>query len=89
MCSICPENNFQIREDGIVVHNPSSCKGCQRCIEACPFDALKLNPKTNRADKCNFCIDRIEQGLRPICVENCITGALGMIKLDTNEIDVQ
>ncbi|MBB6446620.1 4Fe-4S dicluster domain-containing protein [Bacillus benzoevorans] len=83
---ICPENNFQVREDGIVVHNPSRCKGCQRCIEACPFDALKLNPQTNCADKCNFCIDRIEQGMRPICVENCITSALSIIKVDANEM---
>ncbi|WP_191090688.1 4Fe-4S dicluster domain-containing protein [Niallia endozanthoxylica] len=83
---ICPENNFQVREDGIVVHNPSGCKGCERCIEACPFDALKLNPKTNRADKCNFCVDRIEDGLRPICVENCITGALSIMKVSSDEI---
>ena len=82
----CPENNFQVRKDGIVVHNPSRCKGCERCIQACPFDALKLNPKTNRVDKCNFCVDRIEQGLRPVCVENCITSALSIMKVDEDEI---
>lgn len=82
----CPENNFQKRGDGIVVHDPSHCKACRRCIEVCPFHALKLNPKTNRVDKCNFCVDRIDQGLRPICVENCTTGALSMMLVNTNEI---
>lgn len=82
----CPENNFRKRGDGIVIHDPSHCKGCRRCIEACPFHALKLNPKTNRVDKCNFCADRIDQGLRPICVDNCTTGALSMMVVHTNEI---
>ncbi|WP_191274886.1 4Fe-4S dicluster domain-containing protein [Neobacillus kokaensis] len=84
---ICPENNFQKRGDGIVIHEPSRCKGCKLCINACPFHAPKFNPKTNRVDKCNFCVERIDQGLRPICVENCTTGALSIMMLDTNEIE--
>ncbi|MEH7501820.1 4Fe-4S dicluster domain-containing protein [Neobacillus drentensis] len=84
---VCPENNFQKRQDGIIVHNSSNCKSCKRCIQACPFHAPKLNPKTNRADKCNFCVERIDQGLKPVCVENCITGALSIMKVDSNGID--
>lgn len=81
---ICPENNFQKRQDGIVVHNAANCKGCKRCINACPFHAPKINPKTNRADKCNFCVERIDEGLQPICVKNCLTGALRIIKTKLN-----
>lgn len=81
---ICPENNFQKRQDGIVVLNAINCKGCERCINACPFHAPKLNPVTNRADKCNFCSERIDQGLKPICVDNCSTGALKMSRLKNN-----
>lgn len=79
--TICPENNFQKRRDGIVVHQSHNCRGCMRCISACPFHAPKINPKTNRADKCNFCVERIDEGLMPVCVENCITGALSCIKI--------
>lgn len=78
---ICPENNFQKRHDGIVVHNAVNCRACKRCIKACPFHAPKINPKTNRADKCNFCVERIDQGLQPICIENCSTGALKMLRV--------
>lgn len=78
---VCPENNFQKRSDGIVVHNASNCKGCERCINACPFHAPKLNPITNRADKCNFCVERIDEGLTPICIENCSTEALKMLRI--------
>jgi anaerobic dimethyl sulfoxide reductase subunit B len=81
---VCPENNFQKRQDGIVVHHPFNCKACQRCVQACPFQAPKLNPKTNRVDKCNLCVERIDQGLKPICVENCLTGALNIMQVEAN-----
>lgn len=84
--AVCPENNFQKRGDGIVIHSAENCRACKRCISACPFHAPKLNPKTNRADKCNFCVERIDQGLRPVCVENCITGALNMIIVKPDEL---
>lgn len=83
---VCPENNFQKRRDGIVVLDASGCNGCRKCVDACPFGAPKLNPMTNRVDKCNFCVDRIDEGLRPVCVENCVTSALGMMVVDTKEL---
>lgn len=83
---VCQENNFQKRRDGIVVLDPTGCKGCMKCVEACPFNAPKLNPVTNRVDKCNFCVERIDEDLRPVCVENCVTSALGMMIIDTKEI---
>jgi Fe-S-cluster-containing dehydrogenase component len=84
--SVCPENNFQKRGDGIVLHQAYHCQACMRCITACPFHAPKLNPKTNRADKCNFCVERLDQGLKPVCVENCITGALSMMEINSSEL---
>lgn len=83
--SVCPENNFQKRRDGIVVHQADHCRACTRCITACPFHAPKLNPITNRTDKCNFCVERIDDGLQPICVENCVTGALSIITINSGK----
>lgn len=83
--SVCPENNFQKRRDGIVVHQAYNCRACKRCITSCPFHAPKLNPKTNRADKCNFCVERMDEGLKPVCVDNCVTGALSMMTIDCSE----
>lgn len=84
--SICPENNFQKRYDGIVVLQAKNCLACMRCVSACPFQAPKFNPKTNTVDKCNFCVERIDQGLKPVCVENCVTSALGVIAVNSQEI---
>jgi Fe-S-cluster-containing dehydrogenase component len=85
--TICPENNYRKRQDGIVILDSMNCKACLRCVEACPFQAPKLNPKTHRTDKCDFCVERIDQGLRPVCVDNCPTGALSMILAERNEND--
>jgi len=66
---------FQL-DNGIVVVDWSKCTGCGECVPACPYDARFLDPEQdNKADKCDFCITRLEQGLEPACVETCPAGA--------------
>ncbi len=70
---VCPtEATWKREEDGIVVVDPDTCIGCKYCIQACPYDARFLNPVTGVADKCDFCLHRVSQGLAPACVETCI-----------------
>jgi len=59
------------RSDGIVEFDPSICIGCKSCMQACPYDAVYLDPETNAAAKCTFCAHRIEMGLEPACVVVC------------------
>lgn len=73
--SVCPANATSINEDGIVVIDPDVCIGCKYCIQACPYDARFINPETGAADKCDFCVDRVSQGLQPACVETCFQNA--------------
>ncbi len=74
--SVCPTGaTWKRAEDGIVVVDPDICIGCKYCILACPYDARFLNPVTGAADKCDFCLHRVEQGLMPSCVNTCVGGA--------------
>lgn len=73
---VCPTDaTWKRDEDGIVVIDDGLCIGCKYCIQACPYDARFLNPVTGVADKCDFCIHRVSQGLVPSCVNSCVGGA--------------
>jgi tetrathionate reductase subunit B len=73
---VCPTGaTWKREEDGIVVIDPDICIGCKYCIQACPYDARFINPVTGSADKCDFCLHRVLQGLVPSCVNACIGDA--------------
>lgn len=70
--AVCPTGASQKRPDGIVIVENSKCIGCKYCITACPYDARFANLDTGKADKCTFCIQRLEVGLQPACVQTCL-----------------
>ncbi len=44
--------------------------------EACPYDIPRTGPKGKDSSKCDFCFDRISNGLIPSCVLACPTGCM-------------
>jgi len=74
--AICPTTALYRRDDGIVDFDDSNCIGCKACMNACPYDAIYINPETETAHKCNFCTHRIEVGLEPSCVVVCPTQSI-------------
>lgn len=73
----CPTGAMQKRaKDGIVFVDESLCIGCKSCITACPWGTPQWNPETGKAVKCDYCRDRIDQGLKPACVTKCVTQCL-------------
>jgi len=69
--AICPTRALYKRPDGIVDFDSSRCIGCKSCMQACPYDALYIDPNTHTAAKCNYCAHRTELGLEPACVVVC------------------
>ena len=74
--SICPTGALFRRPDGIVDFDTSLCIGCKSCMQACPYDALYIDPLDHTAQKCNYCVHRVEVGLEPACVVVCPEGAI-------------
>ena len=68
---ICPVEALFFREDGIVDFDNRRCIGCKSCMQACPYDALYINPENHTAAKCNYCSQRVDIGLEPACVNVC------------------
>ena len=74
--TICPVTALYKRADGIVDFDPDVCIGCKACMQACPYDALYIDPNNNTAAKCNFCAHRVENNLQPACEIVCPTQAI-------------
>jgi Fe-S-cluster-containing dehydrogenase component/formate-dependent nitrite reductase membrane component NrfD len=73
---ICPTTAMYQRPDGLVDFDESRCIGCKACMQACPYDAIYMDPNTQTAAKCNFCSHRVDEGLLPACVVVCPVEAL-------------
>ena len=68
---ICPTEALFTREDGIIDFDNNRCIGCKSCMQACPYDALYIDPDTHTAAKCNYCAHRVDVGREPACVTVC------------------
>lgn len=83
--SACPNGAIYKEEKfGAVLVDPTKCQGTRKCWKACPYAVPQFQgdePGTTMS-KCNMCIERLEQGLTPICVLSCSMRALEFGPLD-------
>src|SRR5258708_12455815 len=79
---ICHTSAIFRRSNGIVDFDNEICIGCKGCMQACPYDALYIDPNNNTAAKCNFCAHRVEANQEPACVIVCPTQAIIAADLD-------
>lgn len=82
---ICPHKAIYKEERyGAVLVAPDRCRGTRKCWQVCPYGASQFegDQPGNKMSKCNMCIDRLEQGLKPICVLSCSMRALEFAPLD-------
>jgi Fe-S-cluster-containing dehydrogenase component len=80
--TICPTTALFTRSDGIVDFDDERCIGCKSCMQACPYDALYIDPNKGTAAKCNYCAHRIEHSYEPACVIVCPTESIVSGDLD-------
>ena len=75
----CKSNAIYKEEKyGAVLVNQEKCHGDRRCLRACPYGAPQFHNDAENAkmSKCNMCVERLEDGYGPICVESCPMRAL-------------
>ncbi len=73
----CPTGAMQKRKkDGIVFVDHQLCVGCKTCMSACPWGAPQWDPSIGKVVKCDYCMDRLDKGLKPACVTLCTTHCL-------------
>ena len=79
--SVCPHDAMTKREeDGIVIVKAEWCAGkeaCGLCLEACLYKAPQFQADPGSPmEKCDLCLDRWEEGRKPVCVDSCPARAL-------------
>ncbi|CAN5527735.1 polysulfide reductase NrfD [soil metagenome] len=85
---ICPTTALYTREDGIVDFDNRRCIGCKACTQACPYDAIFMEPDNHTASKCNYCTHRVDIGLEPACVVVCPEHAIISGDMDNPETEI-
>ena len=80
VCALaCPNQAISKEEKyGAVLIDPKKCTGNRKCWQACPYGSIVFASDRSGevAGKCTMCIDRLEQGKKPICVLSCSMRAL-------------
>lgn len=80
---ICPTGAiYRDSEQAPVVVDEQLCIGCKMCMLICPFGILQIDKKGRAIIKCDMCLERMDKGQEPACVEACPTGALKLISLE-------
>ncbi len=72
----CPTESYIKLDNGIVFHDDPSCIGCQYCTWNCPYEVPVFNPDRGIVTKCHMCVDKLEAGQTPACVQACPSNAI-------------
>jgi len=81
--SACKNDAINQRDDGIVIIDPTKCKGCGLCKEACGYGVIYQNAESGICQKCTMCAHLLDAGWeKPRCVNACPVDALSFIDAD-------
>jgi len=81
----CPTESYIKLDNGIVFHDDDSCIGCQYCTWNCPYEVPVFNPDRGVVTKCHMCVDKLDVGETPSCVQACPAGAIEIEVVNTQE----
>lgn len=72
----CPIEGALVRDrdTGAVIVDHESCIACGQCVEACPYDSMRLHKGAGKIIKCDLC------GGKPKCVDWCPPEVLKYVK---------
>ena len=81
----CPTNSYIKLDNGVVYHVDEDCIGCQYCTWNCPYEVPVFNKERGIVTKCHMCVDKLEKGQTPACVQACPAGAISIEAVDKDE----
>ncbi len=78
---VCPTGAMHKTEPGgPVLLDNDLCIGCRSCVLTCPYGVPEPHLEGLQISKCDQCVERLERGEIPACVEACPNACLEWIK---------
>jgi formate dehydrogenase iron-sulfur subunit len=71
--AVCPTGALR-KQDGLTAVDADLCSGCGYCVDACPYGVPRL--VGGIVSKCTGCLDLVQEGKEPWCVQTCPSDAL-------------
>ncbi len=86
----CPVSAIEKRlQDGIMTVDREACLGgdsCGACKNVCPYEVPQFSTRgDDKMQMCTLCLDRLEKGKKPACVDACPLYALDAGPMDELE----
>ena len=72
----CPFEALEKGEDKILRRHNMRCTSCKTCSHACHSGVILPDFIPYMAYNCDLCINRLDEGETPECVQGCICGAV-------------
>ncbi len=72
----CPTGAIGKTSDGVIRVDQDVCNGNGHCVPACPYGVIEISEKTQVAQKCTMCEDRLDAGKEPACAQVCPTDCI-------------
>ncbi len=76
----CPTGAIRPNSSGALYVEPDICIGCGRCVTACIYGGISMDPVLKKAAKCDLCDGD------PACVKACEYGAIEYVEFSENAL---
>ena len=80
----CPWEALEKQESGALKRYMMRCTSCKSCSGACPFGVIYPETIPFIIARCDFCLGRLREGDRPICLESCTHGGIKYADFEEN-----
>lgn len=81
----CPWKALELQAYNQLKRYMMRCTSCKSCSGACPFGVIYPELIPFLISRCDLCMERLEEGESPICLEGCTHGGLKYGEFNENK----